>query len=539
MAHPCRLCFFVLAVIQLAQLFQESQEGFLIGRPKIQHACQARHLTWRKAQAPSKEPTPGGVLNRQITGSASVADMLDVLHAERNNPAFDMLIVGAAWCTMARLQRSITREVAEDPYLDELIAQTLGVLRRSLASNPTACSRECANMFWAMAKLQGQRLLAPHLAQVQGEFSQAVIVTAYYMKAQEVANIIWGCSQLKLLKATLQRVMQASTYRLRDVASELKPQEASNILLAAAKLGRAAPQLLEQMELLAEVMPGKIPNMETQHLANSIWAIATLERQKTGEALLVLLPKLARQAEAVTSNLKAQETANIIWAVATFKLPPKELLQLMPALTQRADEIMSDLNSQNVANIIWAASKLQEKTPSLIEFLPKLTRRAKEVIPEMKDQEVASTILAIGQLPNDMVVLTRLLAPLIKHFTSILKSSNTQAMSNACLGLALHAFADSWASAQKMFLMFLQIKFAEHQNIGTSMNSWRANLFWRSTSLRTAASWIRWQQSWWQEPVEWIENPWSLTCRRSSFPSLCLKSQAWSEKQICDSLALG
>ena len=452
----CRRCFFALAVLQLSLLFRHNDQVFLIGRPKVHHARQARRPMSLKAQAPSKKSTPGDVLNQQVTGSASVADMLDVLHTERNNPEYGMIIVGAAWCTMARLQRTITREVAASPYLDEFISETLGLLRRSLALNPKPWGRASANMFWAMAKLQGQWLLAPHLAKVQAEFSEAVAVTADYMQAQGVANVIWGCSQLKLRRATLQRVMEAATYRLRDVAGELKPQGASNILLAAAKLGRAAPQLLEEMELLAEVMPDKIPDMEPQHVANSIWAIATLERQQTGEGLLVLLPDLAMQAEAVVSNMTAQETANVIWATATFKQPPPELLQVMPYVTHRAGEIMTQLNSQAVANTLWAVSKLQQKTPSLIELLPNLTERAKVVIPEMIDQAASSTILAIGQLPSDVLVLRGLLAPLIKHFTSILKSSNTQAISNACWGLALNAFADSWESAQKMFLIVSQ-----------------------------------------------------------------------------------
>ena len=377
--------------------------------------------------------------------------MLDVLHAERNNPEYDMIIVGAAWCTMARLQRTITREVAASPYLDEFVSETLGVLRRSLASNPTASARACANMFWAMAKLQGQRLIAPHLAQVQEEFSQAVAVTAYYMNEQEVANVIWGCSQLKLAKATLQRVMDASRYRLRDVADELQPQAISNILLAAAKLGKAAPQLLEEMELLTEVMPDKIPGMEPQAVANSIWAIATLEKQKVGEVLLGLLPELAMQAEAVTSNMTAQENANIIWATATLKQPPQELLQLMPAVTSRANEIMSDLSSQAVANIFWAASKLQEKTPSLMDFLSNLTKRAVVVIPDMIDQQAASTILAIGQLPSDKLFWRSLLPALVERFSSLLPTSPPREISNACWGLALCGHDDSSTSLKQNF----------------------------------------------------------------------------------------
>ncbi|CAK9031249.1 unnamed protein product [Durusdinium trenchii] len=236
----------------------------------------------------------------------------------------------------------------------------------------------------------------------------------------------------------------AVTYRLRDVAEELNPQEVSNIMLAAARLAGAVPQLLNELELLAEVLADKVAAMDEQHVGNSIWATAKLQRQTGGAALLAVLPDLLKRAEAVVMNMNQQNVVNIIWAAATLRNTPPEFLLLMPNLVNQATKIIAQIDSQGVANIFWSASKLHREAPSLRDFLPSLAKRAEAVIPEMNAEGAASTILAVGQLPSDSKLFVQnLVSGLTQRMFSILQQSPPREMSNACWGLALCGHADT------------------------------------------------------------------------------------------------
>ncbi|CAK9036248.1 unnamed protein product [Durusdinium trenchii] len=433
----------LLALVALDAFPLQDNAGFVTRVENVLAHEALRQRVQLSAKPPSKEHLSGGEFNQQVTGSASVSEMLQVLHTERYNPNYNLIIVSAAWHTMARLQHSITRQVVADPYFDEFMQDTLQILKRSLVQDPGCWSRQSANLFWASAKLSRQSVVKRHLAKVQADFSEAAACTAFNMDEQGVANVIWACSELNLPRATLRKIMDAVTYRLRDVAEELKPQGTSNILLAAVRLGKEAPQLLDEMELLAEVLPDKIAAMDAQAVANSIWATTRLERQAGGAALLTVLPDLVRRAEVVVGNMNGQNVANIIWSAAKLRNRPPELLELMPRLTNRGGKIIGQLDSQNVANIFWATSKLQEEAPSLQYFLPNMTRRAEAVITQMDVEGSASTILAVGQLQSDDKLFLRNLLPgLTQRMFFILQHSPPREMSNACWGLALSGHAD-------------------------------------------------------------------------------------------------
>ena len=64
--------------------------------------------------------------------------------------------------------------------------------------------------------------------------------------------------------------------RLLDVAEELKPQDLDNIVWAAAQLGKASPQLLQAMPLLAEVMPDQIGAFGSQDVSSILKSMSVL-----------------------------------------------------------------------------------------------------------------------------------------------------------------------------------------------------------------------------------------------------------------------
>ena len=88
----------------------------------------------------------------------------------------------------------------------------------------------------------------------------------------------------------------------------------------------------------------------SQGVANTVWALATMGREPEERMMLAL----ERRAEAVSGEFNAQEIANTIWALATMVRKPDE--RMMLALERRMEQNMTDFSNHNIANVIWAMS---------------------------------------------------------------------------------------------------------------------------------------------------------------------------------------
>ena len=411
---------------------------------------------------PKEWHTPPEVVTSQFRDSASASEVLERLSQERTNPRLDLIAIAAAWVRLAHLGWRSLKEVEKDPTLDELVDLTLRLLKRSLFEDLEPHARACANMYWASAKLKGQGVLKQHLTQLQESLNEAVVATSYYMSEQDVASVIWSSEQLNHPQDTLQTVMKSVTYRLVDMADRLRPQGASNILLAAAKLGERSPELLNQMPLMAEVLPDLIPGMDAQVVSNSVWAVAKLPREAS-RSLLPVIAQLSEQASKVRHGMNPQNIANLFYATALLRNEKRivaSLLKLVPILIDHllnSEDLITDMKSQDLDNSLWSAQKLQSLVPETEELIPVLGGRIESVIPQMIDQEVSSTLLSIGQLPEHFEVLQKLVAPLARRMLSLLRGARLREVSNACWGLALCGHADASQTIQQTWLSTLSL----------------------------------------------------------------------------------
>ena len=298
----CILCCLGFYLLQIGQLGTH-QSAFV--------SSALHHRTWGcslRVMRKEWHTAPEGLTIR-IRESASASEVLERLSQERHNPLLDLINIGAAWVKLAKLKRSVVKEVENDPMMDEFIQLTQRLLKRCLFEDFQPCTRASANMFWAIATLRREGLLRKHLTRVQQNMCEAVMATSYFMEEIEVPMVIWSCAELKLPQATLQKVMSSMTDKLADVADRLSPEGASMVLLAAAKLGKRVPELLVEMPLMAEVLPERIRQMEVQPVSSSIWSIAKMPKEAS-TSLLPLIENFVEQAGHVKQNMTAQSIVN-------------------------------------------------------------------------------------------------------------------------------------------------------------------------------------------------------------------------------------
>lgn len=204
-----------------------------------------------------------------------------------------------------------------DPYWKHFIQSTERLLKWSLFEDPSSWSRAASNMFWALGTLKAQPLLWPHLQDVPEILSDGVVSTAYFMNGQQLANALWATGKLELSQLTNEKVLNALVQWLPDVAEDLKSSELESVFWAAAEHGLAAPQLLEQVPLMTDVLHDKIDILDSLEVAGIILAISKLPSSASRSALREI-PSLAARAKAakVLENMTGQQLANTCWGLA-------------------------------------------------------------------------------------------------------------------------------------------------------------------------------------------------------------------------------
>lgn len=284
-----------------------------------------------QVRATSREWATPQDLTARISDSPSASVVLEVLQSQHGNPDLDLICIAAAWLTIAKLQRTVTPALVADPYWQLFVESTRRLLRLTLIQDPTNSPRACSNLFWAAASLKQNGLLWPCVSELEEDFAEGVVATAYFMNRQHVANAVWSCGRLELSSSALEKVMNPLMSRLPDVAEELKPQDFGNLLWAAGKLGKASPQLLEAMPLLAEVMPDQIDTFGPQDVSSILKSISMLPADASAE-LLGLVPRLVSQAREVLPHTTSRQMALACWGLAVCGHSDAQLLKLCHSL---------------------------------------------------------------------------------------------------------------------------------------------------------------------------------------------------------------
>ncbi|KAG1679153.1 hypothetical protein FOA52_000508 [Chlamydomonas sp. UWO 241] len=185
------------------------------------------------------------------------------------------------------------------------------------------------------------------------------------------------------------------------VASERKlssfnSQDLANTVWALATLGHNDAAF---MGALLVVVERKLPNFKPQALANTAWALATLgHRDATfmGALLVVAKPKLA--------SFTVQDLANTVWALSTLGYNDTAV---MGALLVAAKPKLTSFNAQNLANTVWPLATLGRKDAA---FMQAVLVAAEPKLASFNAQDLANTVWALATLGcNDAAFMDALL----------------------------------------------------------------------------------------------------------------------------------
>ena len=184
--------------------------------------------------------------------------------------------------------------------------------------------------------------------------------------AQAVANTVHGLSAINVACGwTAGAAAWAElASRAAAVTESGNSQSLTNTAYAFAKLGYAAPELLEA--IAAAAVP-RLNEFIPQGLANTAWAYAT-----AGHAAPTLFDAIAATAPPLLDEFKPQELANTAWAYAKAGHAAPALFD---AVAAQVIPRVHQFNAQELANTAWAFATAGHPAPALFDAIAGAARK--------------------------------------------------------------------------------------------------------------------------------------------------------------------
>jgi hypothetical protein len=173
-------------------------------------------------------------------------------------------------------------------------------------------------------------------------------------------------------------------------------QELANTLWALAKLDRRPGATLQR--LLDDAVCWQVDEFKPQELANTLWAMAKLGHGD--DAVLGVLERAVRRA---AERLNANELTQVLWAHAKLGRAPAHLA----ALTDCAQRELPYMTAQGLAIALWAFAKLGCTLPP--ELLQRFAEAVRREAAKMDPSPLVITLWAFATMGiRDVGVMGRL-----------------------------------------------------------------------------------------------------------------------------------
>jgi hypothetical protein len=302
--------------------------------------------------------------------SSSLAAFMQQLQQPSDERGQHIAIVMYAMAMVASVNSRKVPGMQSD-VVKALVVELCGQLR-VLVMHPQqlgVTSQHVSNTMWACAKLRispGSAVLDSLLTGISRPNLLAI------MESQHLGNTLWAVSELQhecgwqpnVELRVWQRLL--GEQHLARCATTGIPQEVSNVVLALARLGIAAPPVVSQdfaqdcvQQVLAKVSMLQLKRWSAQAVGNVMWGCGKLQVSQQSFYVAV---------EATAADWVPQAAAaaldQVAFACGTLQLQQPQLMALM---TQRACQLLSSRkSSSNHGRQMLAGNSLTMSTPAYL-----------------------------------------------------------------------------------------------------------------------------------------------------------------------------
>ena len=211
------------------------------------------------------------------------------------------------------------------------------------------------------------------------------------IRARQIANLLWSYAKLGY-HGNHSIVRHLSDQVPTVTVDDFEPQHLANTLWAWATM-RHLPSV-DAFAALERRMLACVDDFIPRNIANTLWAWANMRHQPPADALAAL----ERRMLACVDDFRPQNLSNTVWAWATMGHLPSA--RALAALERRMLACADDFIPQNIANTLWAWATMRHQ-PST-DAIAALERRMLACVDVFKPQNLANTLWAIAMLINSI-----------------------------------------------------------------------------------------------------------------------------------------
>ncbi|KAK9861764.1 hypothetical protein WJX84_008936 [Apatococcus fuscideae] len=353
-------------------------------------------------------------------------------------------------------------------------------------------AQNIANLIWAFANLAQSEDRSMLLPLLDGA-ARAAEKEMNSFSPQNAANTIWAFAKLEHPVPSLMQGIAAHAERC---INDYQPQSVANLVWALATLqNEPSPSFLEAV---AGHFESNLKDYSPQNLANTIWALATIKHANKG-LLDVVAHEVAHRLKLTqgrplptdnssSSMFTRQHLANMLWAYATLETHPG--LSMLSLATSDLAKMAPTCNPQELSNTVWALAKLGHYDA---EFLEIVAGEAERRITEFSQQNLANTAWAFSKLSHFKV---SLLDSIAKQAITVIEDLSLQHITNIMWTLA--SFHHIPPSVSEVFVPELIRRTGQEQFNAQQL----CNLLWSQAIMQVCT-----QESWDKLMAKFAELP--------------------------------
>jgi hypothetical protein len=283
-------------------------------------------------------------------------------------------------------------------------------------------------------------------------FSAAISKNLKDFKSMEFSNIIWALGTTKMAldpPELLDDILDEVHSSIKALPNMWSSQSVSNILWAMASVHKdIRPRHDPLLRTLTVYVERKANSFIGQGLANTLWALATLDYTPSAKILEIITQRWLKYVE----EMGMGECANLMWSYGSLKYNPgEEILWKVSDRIAKADP--QELQLTMLCNIIWAFANFDYIPPNdVMNTMLEITREHIKNDEQLQTQSLSNIMWSLANLsyiPTDDF-LVDLHARSLKEIRA--KAFSSQGLSNmlwawATLGInpgteILHEFSE-------------------------------------------------------------------------------------------------
>eukprot|EP00884_Botryococcus_braunii_P003453 jgi/Botrbrau1/13108/Bobra.0187s0065.1 len=271
--------------------------------------------------------------------------------------------------------RLLSSFAALDLHPQDLLSAVELWAERRIATLP---ADSLAAAIWSLARLgrPSEKVLAAVAAAAEGSREKFTPL--------QLSLVAWGLARLEVTSPAALKVYQHLGEVLKTGVAAFAPKALANSLWALAKVEKPSG-IAPILRAVAPNLEGRCRTFNAQCLSNILWVYGRFCFRNDA-----LLKALTSACQYQIRGFEPQGLSNVVWALGTLEYMPEEYV--LREICSAAVRLKTSLDTQHLGNLAWGFAKLSWKPPP--EFVAALFQEARARVRDLRTQELFLLIWA-------------------------------------------------------------------------------------------------------------------------------------------------